>query len=203
MPMVAQKAPYTLFVMDDNEPMNPREDRDNFGKMLCWHRRYSLGDEHDYKDSQHFLQNLLFDKLAYCPEHSHGKPVYDYIKQGKAQYARLEHNRTTQEWELYESNHVHGGKDWFRLSSCPADLERKDVPGWFLDECIGLLQTNELLELTEQIQGLVILPLYLYDHGGITISCSPFSCPWDSGQVGWIYADYDMIKNTAQSRPKP
>jgi hypothetical protein len=31
------------------------------------------------------------------------------------------------------------------------------------------------------------LPLYLYDHSGITISTSPFSCPWDSGQVGFIY----------------
>ena len=33
----------------------------------------------------------------------------------------------------------------------------------------------------------VILPLYLYDHSGITISCSAFSCPWDSGQIGYIY----------------
>jgi hypothetical protein len=30
-----------------------------------------------------------------------------------------------------------------------------------------------------------ISPLYLYDHSGITISTSPFSCPWDSGQVGF------------------
>jgi hypothetical protein len=33
----------------------------------------------------------------------------------------------------------------------------------------------------------VILPLYLYDHSGITISTSPFSCPWDSGQIGFIF----------------
>lgn len=35
--------------------------------------------------------------------------------------------------------------------------------------------------------GFVMLPLYLYDHGGITMRCSPFSCPWDSGQVGVIF----------------
>ena len=40
----------------------------------------------------------------------------------------------------------------------------------------------------------VMLPLYLYDHSGITMRCSPFSCPWDSGQVGYIYATPDMIK---------
>lgn len=31
------------------------------------------------------------------------------------------------------------------------------------------------------------LPLYLYDHSGITMSTTGFSCPWDSGQVGIIY----------------
>ena len=34
----------------------------------------------------------------------------------------------------------------------------------------------------------VALPLYLYDHSGITMSTSPFTSRWDSGQVGWIYA---------------
>jgi hypothetical protein len=33
----------------------------------------------------------------------------------------------------------------------------------------------------------IVLPLYLYDHSGITISTKPFSCPWDSGQIGFIF----------------
>tara|TARA_Y100000310_G_C20624542_1_gene785107 strand:- start:66 stop:839 length:774 start_codon:yes stop_codon:yes gene_type:complete len=33
----------------------------------------------------------------------------------------------------------------------------------------------------------ILLPLYLYDHSGITMSTGRFSCNWDSGQVGWIY----------------
>ena len=32
----------------------------------------------------------------------------------------------------------------------------------------------------------IILPLYLYDHSGLTISTSPFSCRWDSGQIGFV-----------------
>jgi hypothetical protein len=32
----------------------------------------------------------------------------------------------------------------------------------------------------------VILPLYMYDHSGIAISTSPFSCRWDSGQIGFV-----------------
>lgn len=49
----------------------------------------------------------------------------------------------------------------------------------------------------------VALPLYLYDHSGITISTSPFSCRWDSGMVGVIYItkekafkEYDQKKLT-------
>jgi hypothetical protein len=39
-----------------------------------------------------------------------------------------------------------------------------------------------------------ILDLYLYDHSGITMSTSPFSCPWDSGQVGFIYVTKEKLK---------
>jgi hypothetical protein len=35
----------------------------------------------------------------------------------------------------------------------------------------------------------IILPLYLYDHSGITMSTKPFDCQWDSGQVVWIYCE--------------
>ena len=33
----------------------------------------------------------------------------------------------------------------------------------------------------------VILPIYMYDHSGVALSTTPFSCGWDSGQIGWIY----------------
>jgi hypothetical protein len=39
-----------------------------------------------------------------------------------------------------------------------------------------------------------ILPLYLYDHSGLTISCSAFTCPWDSGQVGFIYVTKEKAR---------
>ena len=35
----------------------------------------------------------------------------------------------------------------------------------------------------------VVKKLYLYQHGGMTMSLNPFHCPWDSGVVGWIYVD--------------
>lgn len=43
----------------------------------------------------------------------------------------------------------------------------------------------------------VILPIYMYDHGGITISTSPFSCHWDSGQIGFIYISKEKVRKEA------
>jgi len=39
-----------------------------------------------------------------------------------------------------------------------------------------------------------ILPLYLYDHSGITISTSPFGCQWDSMKIGFIYVSKDKVE---------
>ena len=42
---------------------------------------------------------------------------------------------------------------------------------------------EKLLSVLEQYGA--VLPLYLYDHSGITMRTAPFSCQWDSGQVGY------------------
>lgn len=33
----------------------------------------------------------------------------------------------------------------------------------------------------------ILIPIYIYDHSGITINTTGFSCIWDSGQCGFIY----------------
>lgn len=40
----------------------------------------------------------------------------------------------------------------------------------------------------------VAFPLYMYEHGGVSVSMSPYSCPWDSGQVGWVVAKASIRK---------
>ena len=94
---------YTIDIIHDDCPSNPREDWDNFGTMVCWHSRHNLGDSHDYERPEDFT----------------------------------------------------------------IDMADKDH---------------------------IILPLYLYDHSGITMSTSSFSCKWDSGQVGYIYVSKEKIK---------
>ncbi len=45
-----------------------------------------------------------------------------------------------------------------------------------------------------QDKNLIALPLYLYDHSGITMSTTAFSCRWDSGQVGIIFVTKKAIR---------
>ena len=101
---------HKISIEQDTDAVNPREECDQVGVMVCFHNRYSLGDKHAYKKENY----------------SDWDELYDDIKE--------EHNP------------------------------------------------------------IVILPLYLFDHSGITISTTPFSCSWDSGQVGFIYATGENIE---------
>lgn len=143
--LVGEKGEYTLIVQEDADATSPRED-DTFGTMVCFHRRYNLGDEHSFENSDDFLLSLLED-------------TFDG------------------DWHKAEQF-----RERVRDSFNPYEL------GWgAYDKAVD----DKLLETIRQKH--VILPLYLYDHSGITMNTTGFSCPWDSGQVGWIYASKDNV----------
>ena len=100
---------HKIQVHSDDDTESPRTAWDNFGHMVCFHKRYDLGDKTNLRSSQ--------------------------------------------------------------------------FEGW--DEMEAYLR--------EKKGAVVIAPLYLYDHSGITMSVKPFSCRWDSGQVGFIYTTRDEI----------
>ena len=45
--MTVSSGGYKLSVFRDEDAPNPRQ-WENLGKMVCWHSRYDLGDEHDF-----------------------------------------------------------------------------------------------------------------------------------------------------------
>jgi len=104
----------TLEIWCDEMPIHPREDGDMLGTMVCFHRKYNLGDEHSY--------------------------------------------------------------------------HHEDYPGWE-----GL---KEQIEKDHDVA--LILPVYMIDHSGLALSTKPFGCPWDSGQVGWIFTTHDAAKEAFQ-----
>jgi hypothetical protein len=53
---------YLIEVDYDDSPRNPRED-DNITTMICFHKRYDLGDKHDLKSSQFDSWNEVIDYI--------------------------------------------------------------------------------------------------------------------------------------------
>jgi hypothetical protein len=104
---------YVIKLIQDTDGMNPRDkdfDEGIISKMVCFHKRYDLGDENEHK-----------------------------------------------------SNDFNG---W-------DDIEQ---------------------HLIKEHDAFIILPLYLYDHSGITMRTYSFNDRWDSGQVGFIYISEEKVR---------
>ena len=55
------------------------------------------------------------------------------------------------------------------------------------------MTARQLLRICES-KDVVALPIFMYDHSGITIRTIRFDCPWDSGQVGFIFVTKAAIR---------
>lgn len=60
---------------------------------------------------------------------------------------------------------------------------------------LGDRATNNIeMELKAQSKDNVALPVFTYIHSGIAMNTTGFTCPWDSGQSGIIYATKENIR---------
>lgn len=181
MPMVATQRPYVLFVVPDTDPINPREEWDNFGTMVCFHKRYTLGDEHSYGDAEEFFQKLVQDSIP-------AKDIISYVKDGNAENLKLEYDKSGHIWELHAYSEYF--KKWFTEYTLTSTLKGNEAE---LSEAIlEQMKWQDLKALAERTH--CILPVYMYDHSGLTVNTTGFSCKWDSGLLGWIYASHDKVK---------
>lgn len=73
----------------------------------------------------------------------------------------------------------------YQLGDKGHDFNSKDYAGW------GEMKSAILKQYGRDA---VILPLYLYDHSGITMNTTGFDCRWDSGQVGFIVASLGTVR---------
>lgn len=139
-------------LIPDHDPIDIREECDNFGTFVNFDSRSCMGDENPTKQSP---EEYLFElAIEACP--------------------RLEEIVEYWENEGYE---------------------------WFIDE-LGYSRERALKTVSEHVSNLtewvlersfIMLPVYKYEHSGVMISTSPFSCPWDSGQVGFIYVSISDV----------
>lgn len=79
----------------------------------------------------------------------------------------------------------------YDLGDSDHGLSSEDFSGW-----------DEIEEyIRKELGAVAILPLYLYDHSGVTISTSPFSCPWDSGRIGFIFITPEQVRAAFGNNP--
>lgn len=165
---------YRLHVEEDNEPWNPRTDQEgNIGTMFCQHNRYQLGDQTEYKDAAGMKSAIL--KELDIPI----KRVEDKLRKKKAG-VRLSYNRSSRCWQLY------GFDAWVAGRTQYGVVDEAECLSFLRDSIMEYLPMEDLIALCRN--HLVILPLFLYDHSGLTMNTSGFPCRWDSGQVGYIWA---------------
>ncbi len=171
-----------LKIYYDDDAISPRDD-DNLGTMVCWHRRYRLGDNHNYNTPRDFFEDLASQVCDSNPE------LFNEVVETKfKEDYRLVVDVVNKEWVIYHNNNrIDGYKD-----QEDADYALQEMKEELFNSIFEELSGGELMGII--LKGAVILPLYLYDHSGITISTSSFNDPWDSGQVGWIYVLNDAIK---------
>lgn len=96
-----------------------------------------------------------------------------------------QHRRYVLGDEQYENSYANSWTEWFAYYvlenySTGLDLKCYDTFGYFEEE-------EEIEKVWKWIEkNMIVMPLFLYDHSGISISTSK-SCRWDSGQVGFMY----------------
>ena len=110
---------HTIKIYHDPDAESPRE-WSNLGTLICWHRRYRLGDSHSFDSPEAFLRDL---------------------------------------------------------SGISAQSD---------------LSMDQLRDRAERKS--VLLPVFLYDHSGLAMNTIGFHCPWDSGQVGYVYVTLEAVR---------
>lgn len=71
-----------LRIVYDVDPMNPRTEWDNMCTMVCFHRRYNLGDKHDYNASDFNSNEEVGRQIIKDHDPAIIKPLYLYDHSG-------------------------------------------------------------------------------------------------------------------------
>lgn len=88
----------------------------------------------------------------------------------------------------YDTDTLNPRKDWDNLGKIVSRKLTSDENFEFSGD-----KERDIKRLKQEFGATVTLPIYMYSHGGETINTTGFSCPWDSGQVGWIFATTEDI----------
>lgn len=175
---------YCLHVQNDaSDAQNPVED-DPVVKLAFWGRHKDLGNELTTNVSS------LEYWVRLCQENLKPQDFVRKIREGILPTISIPNNG--------EGTYVDaGGRKYPNVNLTVDGKEYKNVPPSAILDTIA----DELT--VEQCQKLLVddvfsLPVWIYEHSGITISCGerthPYNDEWDSGQLGWALIDRETVE---------
>jgi hypothetical protein len=85
--------------------------------------------------------------------------------------------------EIYRDEYAESPREWGNLSTFICFHKRYNLGDKHnIDH--GDYSSWDEMEEENFSQDDIIVPLYMYDHSGISIATHPFMCRWDSGRIG-------------------
>ena len=146
----------------DDTADSPRDNEGNFGTMVCWHRRYTLGDKHGFECPGNFLDSLVLKTFSH-------EELHKMLLSG--------------EYGVHMSTQdgvpaLVSGRDTVRCYT-----EEEIRLGWPEEDFVEELSIVKKRQILNRHPDVLLMPLYLYDHSGITISTSEFATRGTVGRL--------------------
>ena len=165
---------YCLHVQNDDDPAISPIKKETIIQMPCWGRKAGLGNVNTRgMDPDDYWRRLV---RKHVPDADVLRPALDgklgYVKAVALGGGLYDVNGKTDGTVLCESEHEDVAAD--------AVVDEMTVP-----ECRAALEDH-----------VFAMPVFCYDHGGITISCDstyPYNDEFDGGQIGWATLDKDTV----------
>ena len=173
---------YALRTELDSDTMDPlQEDPENPVKLACWSRRHELGTPGlvGKLDMNEFWHRLLRENMS-------ADEIMEKLRSGALHRFTAQPNRDDPalfDVRMEDDREIH---DYKGVTAAEAlDCIEDDLTSV---ECQTILYDT-----------LAALPLWIYEHSGITISCGdrtyPYNDQFDSGHLGWGYCTRKALED--------
>lgn len=179
----------TINVYYDESPTNPR-DWGNVATFVCEHRNYNLGDEQSIQD----VVNKLYSSYV------SSKAVIDYFV--KTRNAKLKVGEEGDGCDHYYEYEIKVCGEMCKQYICAdSSMSEDEIAGEMEDE----LDLCEKLQLIEESGEVVMLPISMYEHSGITLwlgsKWSHYDAQWDCSSIGFAYVEKSTAKEEGMLDP--
>jgi hypothetical protein len=141
---------------------------------------------------------LKFNQYVPLMQELLASPVFLKFKRFKETFVRSVENNVV--YLNNEDNLV--GIVTIDCNNCEHPLRDYDIIGKFLsDEIDNPTKLSDFKKRIEDDEFCLLLPVYMYNHGDVMVSTSPFECQFDSGVLGyWVFTQQELDEHFKGNR---